>query len=334
MPIAANLFYSDNSDTTTLYRRIRRSSDQEAMAQSKWKSVADYLTNRFAKLYGATTRTWLQGSYKFGTLLRPLHKGDQFDIDLGFYLDSPGKTPGSETGALKLKTAVHDGLAAYAKSDADARELEPPKERCERLDFGGDFHIDVPSYALLVGDDERWLATQTRGWEHSDPKALHVWFISKVETPERYQIRRIICYLKAWAGLAYRGKTGEPSSILLTVLVVEAYLTMDEKALAADEEGIFGDVLTRIFARLTRDAAVASPVDKDENLNRLSPTEMAAFLAALESLHDVAVQAAAAQSRMLAAIIWSEAFAHFFPLPEGEAATVGDRVFQRWSNRL
>jgi len=198
--------------------------------------------------------------------------GAEFDVDLGFYIEvNEDPKPGSKATATELKAAVRASLGRYDSSDHDATGLMPSKQRCERLSFVKDFHLDVPSYDIVVKKDSRWLATQSKGWENSDPKALHVWFIEKVEAPERFQIRRFICYLKAWCGLLYiKNEKAKPSSIMLTILATEVYLALSEAVTKGDEEEVFGAFVEAFIKRVNASDRVLNPVDRSENLNRLS----------------------------------------------------------------
>ena len=72
-------------------------------------------------------------------------------------------------------------------------------------------------------------ATNTNGWEGSDPKALYVWCQNEVGNPERAQLRRTVRYLKAWAAICFGAdQSGRPTSVLLTVIANEAFLELDD----------------------------------------------------------------------------------------------------------
>ena len=79
----AELFYSTNADLQTLHRRVRPSDEQLESQQTYWNDLADYLKDELAAQTSVTVNHWLQGSYKFGTQIRPAAKGQHFDIDLG-----------------------------------------------------------------------------------------------------------------------------------------------------------------------------------------------------------------------------------------------------------
>lgn len=70
-----------------------------------------------------------------------------------------------------------------------------------------------------------------------------------------------------------------------------------------------------------------NPVDKSEDLTRLSSAEFAVFVDQLRNFHDVAKRAAERETEVGAADIWQEAFEHLFPLPDvNEALTEAART--------
>ena len=75
MSTAARLFHSKSDQT--LYDRITPSTDQFATQQARWNDLADFLKSRMKDDTGYPISTWLQGSYKFDTQIRPLTTGAQ-----------------------------------------------------------------------------------------------------------------------------------------------------------------------------------------------------------------------------------------------------------------
>jgi hypothetical protein len=103
MGISATLFYSSNdTEKQTLHRRITPSDQQMADQQTRWNELADHLIAELRITSGKPIRTWLQGSYKYATQIRPPSKGEEFDIDLGVFFSWVGD---AEDGDL-----THDDL--------------------------------------------------------------------------------------------------------------------------------------------------------------------------------------------------------------------------------
>lgn len=324
MGIATSLFFSSNTQEESLHRRVTPTDEQFQLQQTRWNELAGHLRADLSERTGHAIRTWLQGSYKFATQVRPPRKGEEFDIDLGFYFLWKGLPKDGDHTPQQLRQHIQDSLESYAKGADDVREVATPKTRCCRIHYEEDFHVDVPCYHLDSDRDTRTLATG-HGWEESDPKALYKWFKDLFEEGERARVRRQIRYLKAWAGLRFElDGGGRPSSVVLTVLVAEAVIGMTQEERSSADDDLLHLVLSRIRARLATSLAVTNPVEETENLNRLSESEAKAFREALKEFHDTAEDAIAAEDEVTAADIWSRAFQHFFPMPVLDAASLNE----------
>lgn len=334
MGITSSLFYSANDiEKQTLQKRITPTQDQFEKQQDRWNELADHLIADLKERSGYPMRTWLQGSCKFGTQVRPARHGDEFDIDLGVYFQWNGEANDGGHSPLDLKEMVQDSLLGYT-ADGVKEVVAPPKMRCSRIRFDDSFHIDVPGYHLAPDRDARMLATQDDEWEDSDPKALYVWFKYHFDDQRRTKVRRQIRYLKIWAGLKFPEGESRPSSTLLTVLAAEAADELDDDDFASDDDALLA-LLEEIVDRLENDSTVPNPADKAEDLaSRLSADDFEEFRKKLTNFRDIAADALACDNIVSAADKWSEAFDHFFPMPEeedlekavGEAATLPVRL--------
>ena len=319
MGISSTLFYDSNdSEKQTLHRRIVPSENQFEEQQERWNVLADYMITDLRDRSGCAIRSWLQGSYKFGTQVRPARLGDEYDIDLGVYFEWVGAAEAGYYEPHELKEMVQVSLRNY-RADDIIEVVEPPKSRCSRIRFTGDFHIDLPAYHLDADRDARMLATEEDGWEDSDPKALYVWFVGKFDDQTRAKARRYIRYLKIWAALQFGGGEDRPSSTLLTVLAAEAVDEISHTELASDDDSLTA-LLGEIVERLECDRAVVNPASYGyEDLEeRLGEEAFEVFLEKLREFRDLAEAALDCEDLVSAADKWSEAFQHFFPMPEVE----------------
>ena len=314
MGVAHSLFYSPNTDQPTPHRRTTPNQEQLDLLRKRWHDLAEFLTSYVADVTGRPVKTWIQGSYKWASLIRPVRKGDKFDVDLGLYFLWPR---GNEQFApADLKMCVQEALFSYAgTNEQEVTGVEdPPKERCGRIHYRESFHVDVPVYHLDEAQDFRRLATQTKGWETTDPKTIWVWF--KAQLADRDILRRVIRYLKTWAALTFNDGA-RPSSIMLTVLATQAYQQLGNATGNGDDE-VLANVVNVIKSRLKQDRRVPNPVDRAEDLNRLQPDQFAAVLRQLEAFAERAMQAAAAQDQLTAATLWSDIFLYVFLMPDDE----------------
>lgn len=323
MGIAAKRFHNPEDRENTLAYRVRPSDEQVEEQRERWNDLAEVLKYGLRDVFDKPVTSWLQGSYKFGTQIRPARTGEEFDIDLGVYVEWQGSAESGDVEPLELKDRVQSILDHYAADEAnDATGTADPKARCNRIRFSGDFHIDVPSYHLDRAADARDLATQDNTWENSDPKAIYVWWKGQFEGGERDRVRRMARYLKMWAALTFE-TSSRPSSILLTVLVAKAMKAIDTEGLSGDDE-YFRAVVHDLEQRLRGTVVVRNPVNTSENLNRLTEDDSAAFIEKLSDLLSIADRALDAADEYESADIWSEAFRHFFPFPEEEEQAVAE----------
>jgi hypothetical protein len=307
----ATLFYSSDTDQQTLHRRVRPSDEQLESQQAYWSDLAEYLKGDLAARTGVPVSHWLQGSYKFGTQVRPASKGQNFDIDLGVYFE-PSRWEEFGYSAKDLKVVVQESSSAYANDpETDALHVEAPKEFCSRVVFSENFHIDVPAYR-----QKNELASETKGFVESDPRALYEWWVGVFQSDaQRDRARRIVRYLKMWAALKYEGVEKSPSSILLTVAIGRAFESVNETSISGDDELLVAVVDSAGAYLCTSGGAVTNPVNQAENLNRMGDA-FGGFVHDLGALAEIGRRALACDTQREAAETWAAEFKHFFPLPD------------------
>lgn len=315
---ASTYFYdSNNPDKQTLHRRIRPSEAQFEEQQGRWNALKDYLLPKLNAASGYPMKSWLQGSYKFGTQIRPVQQGGEFDIDLGVYYCWTGQPEDGDFGPRDLKAFVQDALEEFAEENDDVKGISEPKPRCCRIRFEGAFHIDVPCYHLDADADQRALATEDDEWEYSDPKAFYTWFTNEFEPGIRARARRHIRYLKAWAALKFVGNEATPPpSVLLTTLIANAISELGDD-LPSPEDEAFTEVLRLIRDEVSAGQDVRNPADEEENFAaRMGSDGWSEFVDAIKNLHEIAEVAVACATEVAACSAWAGVFEYLFPLPE------------------
>ncbi len=319
MGAAALYFYSVNEDNgTTLHDRIKPSQIQMDEQQLRWHELAEFLLPNLEKATGYPTRSWLQGSYKFHTQIRPVRSTGEFDIDLGLYCVWDPDDVTSPPSPLELKDFVQNALIKYATdSEGVAGVLDPPKTRCSRISFQGAFHIDCPIYHLDEDADQRLLATQEDEWEVSDPKKLYTWFRDLFDQNTSPKVRRIIRYLKVWANLKFTDDEERPSSTLLTVLVAQAASPIRNRLPNAEDE-TFTVLVSELLKMVRRGKSVPHPIH-DENLAAsISDHGWKLFIERLSLLEEAALRACDQKTTTEACCEWSQIFEHLIPMPSEE----------------
>lgn len=114
-------------------------------AEARYKDLGDWFDRDESKCSPFSPHIYPQGSFRLGTVVRPLHGRIEYDLDLGCRLRE-GITKYSHT-QKQLKTLVGIDLEAYRLARRIESALEE-KNRCWRLPYKDEmsFHIDsVPS---------------------------------------------------------------------------------------------------------------------------------------------------------------------------------------------
>jgi hypothetical protein len=114
-------------------------------AEARYNDIGNYFSSSDAKCASFSPHIYPQGSFRFGTVVRPLNGHCEYDLDLGCRL-CDGVTKRSHT-QRQLKTLVGLDLESYRKARQIEERLEE-KNRCWRLSYKDDlrFHLDaVPS---------------------------------------------------------------------------------------------------------------------------------------------------------------------------------------------
>lgn len=218
----SKLFFNSDNDENTLHDRTSLTDEQLSEAKQKKDALLGYLKSDLSATLDVDVRHWLQGSYKSHTLIRPVKKKQEFDIDVGIYLMCNAEDEDLQAG--QIKSLNRQVLSWYAAENA--LQLEPSKSKCERITFPQSFHLDIPIYYKDEDANICKLATDN-GWIDSDPQAFQNWFqetVSDYEASELARLRRVIRYFKTWNCLCVnRGKFAGFSSIAITVLVATYY---------------------------------------------------------------------------------------------------------------
>lgn len=321
---AARLF--NGTAEQTLIGRLTPSEDQRNFLQERWNNMANHLKVELNKKHEYPISTWLQGSYKFGTLIKPVHKGEEYDVDVGLYFEWNDDEEKIRPSPGQLRTWVQKELNLYKNQTPEVNKIfEPPKERCSRICYDGQFHIDIPVYRHNRPANRRQLANLSDEWEDSDPKTIYLWFKSFVELPDRDQLRRLIRYLKGWAAVAFKDfNESRPSSIVLTVLATEAYSEEDLANKSIDDDDALIAVIRSIHSRLSISLDVLNPINKSENLNRIPEKKQQKFFEILDLLKNITDKADECDEELSAALTWSEVFLFLMPLPEIDEVEVID----------
>ncbi|HWQ91708.1 MAG TPA: nucleotidyltransferase [Clostridia bacterium] len=247
----------------------------------KYEDVGEWLGAPASPLKQYEPTIYPQGSFRLGTVVRPITDEDQFDIDLVCRLTIEKEN----TTQAGLKKLVGDRLKARQDLDAMLKECR----RCWKLNFEQHFHMDVlPSLPNLERLPNGILLTDTElvRWQKSNPITYADWFRERMkvvferkrlelaevrkaevqEVPEwqvKTPLQRAVQLLKRHRDIYFaKDLENRPVSIIITTLAAKAY--GNQLDLYEGLERILRCMQSYIALKDGR-YIVANPVEPEEN---------------------------------------------------------------------
>lgn len=233
---------------------------QFQLAKDRYEAVGKWLSKEGSSLAKYNPVILPQGSFRLGTVIKPLKENEEYDIDLTCRLSIAKYL----TTQQELKKMVGDRL----KENEDyKRMLDAERRRCWRLKYAEStkFHLDivpaipdeyawlialgVPSelamHAISITDNKYW--NYATDWPKSNPEGYALWFIDRMKV--QYDLRRqllaenlkmkidevpdykvktplqlAIQILKRHRDIRFEDDEDKPVSIIITTLAAHAYL--------------------------------------------------------------------------------------------------------------
>jgi hypothetical protein len=277
---------------------------------------------------GVAEAPFLQGSVGTGTAIRPL-AGDEFDVDVVYPF-----------GLLAFKeehrrpTPIFNWFVGRLERDGYYRERLIRKNRCVRVDYAGDFHVDIiPATTEATGHQPYAVpAMDLSDWTTNDPKGFAHWLKQRdarsglVDGAGDGVLVRCVRYMKRWRDQFF-GEGNPIASLLLTTVLgkheasSKSYNPPLENPLypqySADAAYLYD--LARLthscLLQPTRPAnALRHPTLSNENLARdLSEQDLSLFLKRLDSFIGHLRAAIWAQNSSEAIASYRKAFGDTFP---------------------
>lgn len=214
-------------------------------ALSAYNALSDYI-----KTYNDSfdVEVFPQGSFKLGTVIRPVSDKDEYDVDMVVLIKVPAFTDPKE-----LREVIKHFLEEHGKYLGKIEE----KKQCLRVVYSDSmqFHMDVVCAKSIVGDQiidvaKKQECSDTYMYSHSNPKGYIDWFkrtmnyskillefqqkrdivhatteveelsLSKIRTP----LQQAIQILKRHRDIYFKDRLDDrPSSIVITTLCAKSY---------------------------------------------------------------------------------------------------------------
>ena len=182
-------------------------------AKERARSLEDWLRREGSLVAHLRPDVYPQGSFRYGTVIRPLFKQDEYDLDLVCAVDLSKAT----VTQRQVKELIGHEIVAYAESH-QFKEPAEEKPRCWRLNYADDvnFHMDIlPSVpedeaTIRVVFERRVLPTlaehaigitDTRHplyeevdprWPSSNPRGIALWFEDRARPAAQRRINELV----------------------------------------------------------------------------------------------------------------------------------------------
>lgn len=243
------------------------------------KRDEDFFKNLEIELYS-------QGSKRIGTTVKPIN-GDDFDLDTVMHI--------YDVFSNYTPEFIYNELLRVIEDDEYYKSIREKKNRCVRLNYKSDFHMDILPACMWNTFDKEKIAIPEKlrkNWSSGNPKGFAEWFLNiantvrksilksyseflleaKVETEplpaELYlktPLQRAVQLIKRYRDIYYQNKSNPVSSIVLTTLMAKFY---------EGEESIF-ETIDNVTSRIQNSYnesinaqqkfKVLNPVDEEED---------------------------------------------------------------------
>ena len=209
-------------------------------AETSYVAIGEWLSKEDSNVSAFSPQIFSQGSFSVGTVVKP--SNEDFDLDFVCLMENDPGLSSQETFQL---------IGERLKSNDNYKNKLEQKNRCWRVSYEGDFHLDVipavpdkerKGTAILIPDQK------FTTWVKSDPKGYQVWFrkcmhkqndIEKNLLAQFYEncledipdyfkkteLQMAVQLLKRHRDLLFQGSNNKdkPISIIITTLAARAF---------------------------------------------------------------------------------------------------------------
>jgi hypothetical protein len=178
-----------------------------------------------------------QGSWPHETIIKPAD-GVEFDADFMLVME---EQPDWAASPKTYITKVHAALGRYGTY---ASLVKPPKCRCVRVVYAGDYHVDVVPFVVLSDGRQVIVNGDDDDWEDTDPAGFTAWMKAKndITGGNLKRVVRLLKYLRD-----YRNNFRRTRSVLLTAMLGERV----DAAKRIGDPAYYEDLPTTFFHLIT-----------------------------------------------------------------------------------
>jgi len=201
------------------------------------------------------------GSWAHRTIIKPVADTDEFDGDVLLFV--------KEQTDWQPKEYIENLYSAFRDSETYKPKAQK-KTRCVRIDYAGDFHVDVVPYLERSGNHyiTNRLEPEDEGrFELSDPEAFSAWIDERQRQTNNHFIKvvRLMKYLRDYKN------TFTCKSIILTTLLGDVVAGIEgtmNPSLYADVPSTLNTLMTELAKSLPDSMpAIMDPAQTGENFS-------------------------------------------------------------------
>lgn len=271
---------------TQLEDTLAKMAEASELDQTRWnrlksayEAISEWLNDDPEFFSQVEFEIYPQGSVAIGTTTKPYGK-TEFDLDVVIH--------------IKLLSSNYEPEAIFNEVLRRLEEKEfykgimEPKSRCVRLNYAGDFHLDVVPGCMVVlydGDTIDITDQKNKIWLRSCPKGYKKWFLdiankvqvtllekafsaNKVEIEEyakKKPLQRAVQLIKMRRNIYFDNHPeNATASIILTTLAGNFY--QGEASITDTFEGVITQIQNKIGLFPYEPFEIPNPANPDENL--------------------------------------------------------------------
>lgn len=141
--------------------------------EDAYSSISTLLNEDEDFFKGIDIDVYAHGSTGIGTTCKPLNSSE-FDLDIVVHIKSPYYLYKAED--------IYNALYKKISDDGRYKDKVEKKKRCVRINYTGDFHMDILPGCVVFSYDEQTIKVPDRelkNWVTSSPKGYSEWFLTK-----------------------------------------------------------------------------------------------------------------------------------------------------------
>lgn len=271
--------------------------------ESSYNAVQEVLENDPFFFNSKNFEIYPQGSVRIGTTVKPL-SNKVFDLDIVLHIKDRVY---EQTNPM----VVFNELKRVLQENGTYKEKVELKTRCVRLNYSGDYHMDIlPGCQYGVNDENKIVIPdrELKEWLISNPRGYSKWFLNKAETvtktllekayaaeeipaddfATKKPLQRAVQIIKRYRDLFFEESPDyATSSIVLTTLAGQLY--QNQESIFETIDSIVSQIYIKVnLSRLKKRIKVLNPVDKDEDFTdkwEREPKYYFEFIRFVESLY-------------------------------------------------